>query len=137
MKHNLSIATVLAAAFLLAPACSKEKKTEPESAAQEKPLKAEELKVTASESDVPVAMTAIAASELLKYLPADTELVLSFSMQSLSSSPLWKRLGPLAMASASKELAQVQESCIQPAREAAQCRRRGQFQQARGAGHDR
>src|SRR5690606_18583084 len=51
------------------------------------------------------------APDILAHMPADTEIVVSFSMQSLSSSPLWSQIGPAAMASAGKELGEVQEAC--------------------------
>lgn len=114
MKRNLSIVVALGAAFVMGPACGKEKKAE-QALAEAKSTTAEELKVTASNGDMPVVPAALpsamAATDLLKHLPADTEIMLSFSMSSLSASPLWKKIGPAAMASAGKELAQVQESC--------------------------
>lgn len=114
MKHNLSIVLALGAALLLAPACSKEKKSGDEASTEAKTAAtaAGETQAALDNAGAAGANRPVAgAPDILAHMPADTEIIVSFSMQSLSSSPLWSQIGPAAMASAGKELGQVQEAC--------------------------
>lgn len=111
MKRNLSIVLALGTALLLAPACSKEKKPEDK-------VNTESTTTATSAGDTQAASAAATASkpgagapDILAHMPADTEIVVSFSMRSLTSSPLWSKIGPAAMASAGKEIGEVQEAC--------------------------
>ncbi len=109
MKRNLSLAIALGTTLCIAPACSKEKKPETKTEGKSTDTASEAARPTETKT-APKGSTA-SASQMLAYMPASTEIVISFSMQSLTTSPLWKQFGPMALAAASSELGQIEEAC--------------------------
>lgn len=117
MKQSIGIA--LALSLFLLPSCSKDKKTEAEKTTTESPGKTTEggetPKDMAAGKAAKIALTPAAPSaelgSILKHMPADTEVLVAMNLASLTGTPLWKQLGPAAMAQAGGGLAKAKETC--------------------------
>ncbi len=116
MKHMFGFALASALAFF--PACSKEKKPEAEKAATDESGKASEspdTKAKLAKSAKRIALTPGTVSPelgpILKHMPQDTEILVSMNLAKLTSTPLWQKVGPAAIAKAGGGLAQAKETC--------------------------
>lgn len=118
MKRNIGIALVLVLSMLVVPACSKDKKSgdDQSKSADEKgggddTTSAAKVK---SSDGVVAASPGAPAMELgawLKHMPADTEVLLSMNLASLTGTPLWKQYGPAVIAAAGDGFGKANETC--------------------------